>query len=77
MAQVMLAAVENNRGYLIPNLLRLNSEGKNYLETNYLAEDEVALVKHLIIRCDTNDVLKVLFDKIPEAKFEEALTCVD
>ncbi|NBV99901.1 MAG: hypothetical protein EBR67_10445, partial [Proteobacteria bacterium] len=76
MAQVMLAAVESDKGYLIPNLLRLNSEGKNYLETNYLAEDEVALLKHLI-RCDTNDVLKVLFDKIPKAKLEEVLTCVD
>ena len=72
MAQVMLTAVESGKDYLIPNLLRLNSEGKNYLETNYLAENEVDLINHLILEYNTDDTLKAFFDKLPEDKLPEA-----
>jgi hypothetical protein len=68
-AQVMLTAVENKKGYLIPNILRLNSQGKNYLETNYL----------LITAVDNRneELAELILDKIAKNKLGEVLTQVD
>ena len=64
-AQVMLTAVENEKGYLIPNLLRLNNQGKNYLETNYLAENEGADFMFNMIDIDREDLVGLVIDKDP------------
>ena len=64
-AQVMLTAVENNKGYLIPNLLRLNSQGKNYLETNYLAENEGSNLMFKMTDINRADVVGLIIDKDP------------
>jgi hypothetical protein len=68
-AQVMLTAVEHEKGYLIPNILRLNSQGKNYLETNYL----------LITAVDdgNEELAELILDKIAKNKLGEVLTQVD
>jgi ankyrin repeat protein len=76
-AQVMLTAVENEKGYLIPNLLRLNSQGRNYLETNYLAENEGVDLMLQMININREDVARLLINKTPKDKLEEALTQVD
>jgi phage shock protein A len=62
MAQVMLTAVENEKGYLIPNLLRLNNQGKNYLKTNYLAENEGGNLISKMIEINREDVVGLVID---------------
>ncbi|MFZ4084387.1 MAG: hypothetical protein ACOYK1_02440 [Vampirovibrionia bacterium] len=62
-AQVMLTAVENNKGYLIPNLLRLNSQGKNYLKTHYLAENEGKDLMRKMININRQDVVEFIINK--------------
>ena len=75
-AQVMLTAVENGKDYLIPNLLRLNSEGKNYLETNYFAKDPEDLICKMI-KINREELVEFLLSKVPESQLGEVLTLSD
>ena len=63
MAQVMLTAIENGKYYLIPNLLRLNSQGKNYLETNYFAENEREDLIFKMIDINRKDIVEFIISK--------------
>ena len=75
-AQVMLTAVENGKDYLIPNLLRLNSEGKNYLETNYFAKDPEDLICKMI-KINREELVELILSKVPESQLGEVLTLSD
>jgi hypothetical protein len=63
MAQVMLTAIENGKYYLIPNLLRLNSQGKNYLETNYFAKNEREDLIFKMIDINRKDIVEFIISK--------------
>ncbi len=69
MAQVMLAAVQEGKGYLLPNLLRLNSEGKNYLKSSYI-EDGLMFAVHR----DNKVLAKFIVENLPADELVRSLS---
>ena len=72
LAQAMLAAVENKKSYLLPNLLRLNQEGQAYFKTNF---GEQALN----IAFDSYDEgkLRSVIDEFPDTDLKRVLETQD